>query len=243
MRRFHAPPENFTGENAWLNSDETKHLRDVLRLRAGDEISVFNGAGREYLCRIESVQKHRADLKVVREISPKSPESNLQLTLGVALLKGEKFDLVIQKAVELGVQKIIPLETARADIRIKDSREIEKKLERWRRIMLEAAKQSGRASLAFIETPVKFESFTEQTAKTKILFAERNGTGLADLKVEKDSEIIVAVGAEGGWEDSEIERAREKDFQIVTLGGRVLRAETAAIVVCALLQNHFGDLR
>lgn len=243
MRRFYAPPENFTEAGVRLDADETKHLRDVLRLRQNDEVFVFDGAGSEFFCRVEAIQKHRADLKIISEVSPKSPESDLNLTLAVALLKGEKFDLVIQKAVELGARKIIPLETKRADVKIKDSREAEKKLERWRRIALEAAKQSGRARLTRIETPTKFEKFIETAVETKVLFAERNGAGLKNLELEKTSQMFAAVGAEGGWEDAEIEAARAKGFQIVTLGGRVLRAETAAIVVVALLQNHYGDLR
>lgn len=243
MRRFYAPPENFSDAIVALDADETKHLRDVLRLRTSDEIAVFDGAGREFRCRIESIEKRQAIIKVIEEIAPKSPESNLNLTLAVALLKGEKFDLVIQKACELGVQKIIPLETHRADVKLKDSRETEKKLERWRRIALEAAKQSGRARLMLVESPVKFGTFINaETEATKILFAERNGTNLDNLKVEADSEMLAVVGAEGGWEDSEIEKAQAADFQIITLGGRILRAETAAIVVSAILQNQYGDL-
>ena len=154
MRRFYAPKENFQSERVVLNPDETKHLRDVLRLRAGVKVNIFDGAGNEFLCEIESVSKKESILKVIEKVTPIAPKSNLNLTLAVALLKGEKFDLVVQKSVELGVSRIVPLKTKRADVKLKDD---EKKLERWRKIALEACKQCGRADLMQIEKTVDFE--------------------------------------------------------------------------------------
>lgn len=238
MRRFYTPKENFQANKAMLNLEETRHLRDVLRLREGAEVQVFDGEGKEFLCVIGEILKSETRLKIINEVAPSALESNLDLTLAVALLKGEKFDLVVQKAVELGVSKLIPLNTKRADVKLKES---EKKLERWRKIALEAAKQSGRAKLIQIEKPSDFEEFIATTSGTRILFAERNGAGFAEIKTAQ--QIIAVVGAEGGWEDSEIETARENGFQIITLGGRILRAETAAIAITAILQNNLGDLK
>jgi len=133
MRRFYAPKENFGKEKITLSLEETRHLRDVLRLREGEKVQVFDGAGKEFLCEIETIAKKETSLKIIEEIAPSSPESNLDLTLAVALLKGEKFDLVIQKAVELGVCKLVPLNTKRADVRLKDA---DKKQERWQKIAL-----------------------------------------------------------------------------------------------------------
>jgi 16S rRNA (uracil1498-N3)-methyltransferase len=243
MRRFYAPAENFSGQKVALGFEESKHLRDVLRLREGAEVFVFDGDGNEFRCEIESIGKRETVLIINGKVLPKSPESNLNLTLGVALLKGEKFELVVQKSCELGVCRIVPLETKRADVKIKDAREAEKKLERWRKIALEAAKQSGRARLMQIDPIVSFENFIASASGERILFSERSGEGLAKFPEKEISAMTAIVGAEGGWEVAEIEAAREKGFQIVTLGGRILRAETAAIVVSALLQNHFGDLR
>jgi len=238
MRRFYAPPGNFNGKEIILSQEETRHLHDVLRLRAGDKIQVFDGEGKEFLCAIENISKKETSLKILKEIAPAALESNLDLTLAVALLKGEKFDLVVQKAVELGVTKIVPLMTKRADVKLKDA---DRKIERWQKIALEASKQSGRTRLMRIETPVDFEKFVCQAEDAKILFAERSGESLTKIKADK--KITAVVGAEGGWEDSEIALAASNAFQIVTLAGRILRAETAAIAVSAILQNNFGDLR
>ena len=236
MRRFYAPPKNFNSEKIALNLEETRHLRDVLRLREGAEIQIFDGKGKEFSCAIEKISKKETELKIINEVAPRSPESNLGLTLAVALLKGEKFDFVIQKAVELGVTKFVPLNTTRADVKLKDG---EKKAVRWRKIVIEATKQCGRASLMEIESPINFEKFIATAKGARILFAEKNGESFS--AVETGKKLVAVVGAEGGWEDAEIEAARESGFQIVTFGGRILRAETAAVAICAILQHRFGD--
>lgn len=238
MRRFYAPKENFSNDKITLNVEETRHLRDVLRLRAGEKIRVFDGAGKEFLCAIENIAKKETSLLIIEETAPAAPESDLDLTLAVALLKGEKFELVVQKAVELGVCRLVPLNTKRADVKLKDG---EKKIERWQKIALEACKQSGRAKLMRIEPPVDFEKFIQTADGAKILFAERGGESFSAVKAGK--KITALVGSEGGWDDLEIEFAAENGFRIVTLAGRILRAETAAIAVSAILQNNFGDLR
>lgn len=237
MRRFYASIEQFQKETITLNLEETRHLRDVLRLKEEAQVQVFDGDGREFLCAVQAIGKKETVLKILEQISPTAPESDLDLTLAVALLKGEKFDLVVQKAVELGVTKLVPFNTTRADVRLKDA---DKRLERWRKIALEAAKQSGRAKLMIVEKPFDFKNFIETADGTRILFAERGGARFSDIKETK--KITAAVGAEGGWEAAEIESAREKEFQIVTFKGRILRAETAAISIAAVLQHRFGDL-
>ncbi len=237
MRRFYAPKEQFAQEIITLSLEETRHLRDVLRLRAGENVRVFDGAGDEFLCQIETIAKKETRLRIIEEIPPSASESNLELTLAVALLKGEKFDLVLQKAVELGVTKFVPVNTKRADVRLKDA---DKRLERWHKIALEAAKQSGRARLMQIELPQDFSQLIKSADGAKILFAERTGAGFNSIISSK--KITAFIGPEGGWEDSEIDLAAANDAQIVTLKGRILRAETAVITIASLLQNHFGDL-
>lgn len=242
MRRFFAPPENFGEKHILLNAEESRHLRDVLRLHIGSTVAIFDGEGNEFMCRIETIGRRdeSARMQIVEKIPPPSPESTLDLTLAVALLKGEKFEFVVQKAVELGVTQIVPLITIRADVKIKDERDALKKVERWQRIALEAAKQSGRAVVPKVEKPIEFESFVQNC--DGILFAERGGEKLHQTLTTKAKKLTAVVGAEGGWEDSEIELARASGFRIVTLGGRILRAETAAITVTALLEHLGGDL-
>ena len=236
MRRFYASKETFQGDKIILSLEETRHLRDVLRLRAGETVRVFDGEGREFSVEIENVGKKESVLKILEEVAPSAPVSDLDLTLAVALLKGEKFDLVVQKAVELGVKTLVPVMTKRADVKLKDS---EKKRARWQKIALEAAKQSGRADLMEIEFPLDFADFIKSANGAKILFAERGGESFSKIKSGK--KITALTGCEGGWEDFEIEAAKNSGFQIVTLKGRVLRAETAAISIAAVLQHRFGD--
>lgn len=242
MRRFYAPKENFRDKQIVLGLEETRHLRDVLRLRAGEIVRVFDGEGHEFSAEIVKIEKKETALKILEEVSPSAPTSNLDLTLAVALLKGEKFDLVVQKAAELGVTKLVPLTTKRTDVKTKDS---DKKLIRWQKIALEAAKQSGRADLMQIEETQDFTKFIENpvsqhlSVERFLLFAERSGESFSNI--ESGEKITAVIGSEGGWEDSEIEAARGNGFQIITLKGRILRAETAAIAVAAVLQHRFGD--
>ena len=237
MRRFYAPPENIAADTVSLELEETRHLRDVLRLRVGDEVNVFDGGGREFHCLIAAVDKRGSTLKIIAETSPVSPESPFPITLAAAILKGDKFDLVIQKAVELGIAAVVPILTARGDVRPKD---MDKRLGRWRRIAMEATKQCGRARLMSIGEPVSFGSLIA-SAKDAVLFSERGGSDLSPLETLK--KITAFVGPEGGWDDSELDLARSSGAAIVTLGGRILRAETASISICTILQHRFGDLK
>jgi 16S rRNA (uracil1498-N3)-methyltransferase len=155
-RRFYAPPEAFSADHAavTLTREETRHLRDVLRLRNGDKIHVFDGAGHEFHCEVQKISRETTHARVISEVTPACPESLLDLTLAVALLKGEKFDLVVQKATELGVTRIIPAVTTRSDMKIRAGGDAERKFSRWQRIALEATKQCGRARLIKIESPL-----------------------------------------------------------------------------------------
>ena len=237
MRRFYSPPDFFSNDTVTLSAEETRHLRDVLRLRAGDQVRIFDGEGHEFQAEIYEIARTSTALKIIAEVRPPSEESPLRLTLAAAMLKSDKFDLVVQKAVELGVAQLIPLETARSD---RSPRVAGKKTERWRKIALESAKQCGRAELMRIHEPIGLENVA--TVGTVLLFTERNGGALAPTIIA-GTEITAFVGPEGGWDDSELEFARSKAFQLVTFGGRILRAETAAIATAAILQHRFGDMR
>jgi len=271
-RRFYAPPEGFSpdGWSVQLSGEETRHLRNVLRLKAGDEIFLFDGMGKEFEGRVQTVARDSTEVSVIKPVDPAQPESDLNLTLAIALLKGEKFDLVIQKATELGVTRIIPVMTVRADVRIKSDADAERKMTRWERIALEATKQCGRARLMKIERPVRFsdlvrggdpdhsvgrEDASEDACApvkdaflnsgVRIMFAERQGASLPKVLSDgtnRRQTVTALIGPEGGWADDEIDQARAAGWKIVTLGGRILRAETAAIVAATLIQHLFGDL-
>ena len=256
-RRFYAPPDAFApdGASVLLTREETLHLRNVLRLRAGDEAFVFDGEGKEYVCVVvEADGRARSEtttLEVRGEVAAQQPESPLELTLAVALLKGEKFDLVVQKATELGVSRIVPVVTKRADVRLREGRDVTERTGRWRRLALEAAKQSGRARLPEVPAPVAFASLLANEATACggqaqcLLFTERNGRGLAETLRAWETrpiKLTALIGPEGGWEPEEIAQGRAAGWHLVTLGGRILRAETAAIVVTGLLQHLYGDL-
>jgi 16S rRNA (uracil1498-N3)-methyltransferase len=238
MHRFFALPESFRDERVLLDSGETRHLRDVLRLTEGANVTVFDGCGSEYSCTVAEIKKNETELLVISKQDPASPESSLKITVAAAMLKGEKFDLVVQKAVELGVIELIPLQTARCDVKPRDA---SKRVERWRRIALEASKQTGRASLMKVREPMDFNAYLSSGPPERvILFSERDGEKMPS---NFDGNTLTAiVGPEGGWDDDELRAARSANITVVTLGGRILRAETAAIAITAVLQHRFGDL-
>ena len=232
-----------------LAAEEARHLRDVLRLKRGDEAFVFDGEGREYRCLVAEAVRDGARLDIREEVEAARPESTLSLTLGVALLKSEKFDLVVQKTTELGVARVVPVLTKFADVRFKEAAEGERRVVRWKRIALEAAKQSGRARVPEINAPTPFASLVAglpaEDAEYRLMFSERAGLGLRETvgQWRKAPRALTAlVGPEGGWADEELEQASAGGWSVITLGGRTLRAETAAIAIAALLEHLFGDL-
>ena len=246
-RRFYAPSEAFNSHSRTvkLEADEARHLREVLRLKPGDEVFVFDGEGKEFRCTVETSRREAAILNVLTEVSPARPESPFELTLAVALLKSDKFDLVVQKTTELGVARLIPVMTKLADVKLKDGADSKKRLTRWRRIALEAAKQSGRALIPKIVEPTSFAELIEsEVSSVNVLFSEREGESWNSLNQPVAQNSLTAmVGSEGGWTDDELEAAKTAGWKVITFGGRTLRAETAAIAVATLLQHKFGDLK
>ncbi len=242
-RRFYAPPEAFADCAVTLSDDESHHLMRVLRLTIGDEIAVFDGCGNEYLCRFVAVQGKQGILERFSALTD-AVESPLALTLAQGLAKGEKFDFIVQKATELGVTRIVPLLSDYADVKL-NPQQAEKRLERWQRISLEALKQCGRRKLVEISQPLTLSEVLEANQKQPMLcFNERGGIGLqsALAQIVPQQPVSVLIGPEGGWSDAEIDLLNQHHSQAVSLGRRILRTETAAIVALALLQYMLGDL-
>lgn len=240
-RRFYAAPEDIDAKIALLSSEETHHLTRVLRLRVDDEAFVFDGCGREYRCRVSEIE-HRARLEIITELS-KEVESPASITLAQAMAKGEKFDFIVQKATELGVSRIVPLATDHADVKLREE-SVAKRVERFKRISMESLKQCGRRKLVEIASPIALEEFLKSSDAVMIVFSERGGQAInvALQDVSDDSSIAALIGPEGGWSESELNRMSERGCRFVTLGPRVLRTETAAIVALALIQHAIGDL-
>jgi 16S rRNA (uracil1498-N3)-methyltransferase len=250
-RRFYASPDEFDGSRVRLSPDESHHLLRVLRLAKGEQVYVFDGRGREFQCRFAEAAGRSAILEVVASLDDEV-ESPLRLTLAQGLAKGEKFDWIVQKATELGVSRIIPLAAEHADLKL-NREQAEKRVERWQRISLEALKQCGRRRLVEISGPRSLADLLaegaaaaglEEPQPTFIFFNERGGkrlgealSGLAD-----GGSVIALIGPEGGWSDREIGLMEARGCLSATLGRRVLRTETAALVALSLLQHLLGDL-
>ncbi|MEP6946971.1 MAG: 16S rRNA (uracil(1498)-N(3))-methyltransferase [Acidobacteriota bacterium] len=239
VHRFYAPRSAFIDGLIALGEHETHHLRDVLRLSIDDKISVFDGEGGEYLCSIDEISKRSATLVTLKQTPPSAPESQLDLTLASAMLKGDKFDLVVKKSVELGVTRLVPLITERCDARLKDAA---KKIERWQKIVIDATRQCGRATLMTVDEPTEFMVLARNHEENRlpVLFSERRGSSFDSMT--PGTKITALVGPEGGWSDAELVAAHINRVSVVTLGGRILRAETASIAIAAILQHRFGDI-
>ncbi len=236
--RFFAPPARHFDSRIVLDTEESHHLARVLRLLPGATVFAFDGNGAEYECEVARVSKEATELNVLARLS-NEVESPLQLTLAQALVKGDKFDWVVQKATELGVTRIVPLVTEHSEFRKAEGREL--RLQRWRRIALEATKQCGRRKLIELGEVQNFQQFCEaEPSGLRLIFSERGGKGLAEIAPAHS--VTLAIGPEGGWSESELKLSETLGFVPVHLGNRILRTETAAVAAVSLAQYLFGDL-
>src|SRR3954470_16638635 len=217
IRRFYIEPDKVSVDSgqAVLDHDETRHLRDVLRLREGTEVTVFDGKGREFLCVINAIKKDHAILDLVSEKEPAVTESPLKLTLAIAMLKGEKLDWVVQKATELGISKITLLDTEHSEVRTRNESDSGKRVSRLRRIALEAAKQSGRAVVPAIAGPLAIDQFLTNPGDVHRFFFTERGGGPLPERLTKNREALSALavtGPEGGWSEHEVAAAAKHSW-------------------------------
>lgn len=236
-RRFYISPDSIRDEVAILPPDQAHHLRDVLRIRSGEEVEVFDGSGNGYAGVVE-LQDSKVRVCGLKRLS--SQEWPVSLILAAALIKSAKFELVLQKATELGVDEILPLNTRLSDIRIPDAK-IPARLERWKRIIQEASKQCRRHASPHIHSPCDFENFLKSadfSSFPRFLFYEKAQKLWRPDPETFSRKLVLCIGPEGGWEDREIELARAADCQIVSLGPWTLRAETASIAAISILQHQ-----
>jgi 16S rRNA (uracil1498-N3)-methyltransferase len=229
------------GTRVTLAGGAARHVTRVLRLRVGEALTLFNGSGGEYAASIEQSQGGRVAVAIgePRAIERESP---LALTLAQGVSRGERMDLVVQKATELGVSGVVPVLSERSVVRL-TAQQAERRLNHWRAIAVAACEQSGRNRLPAIASPVPLKDFlrTNTDGSMRLLLSPAATATLADLP-RLVSAVTVLIGPEGGLAEAEQEAAVAAGFRPVRLGPRVLRTETAAITALALLQREFGDL-
>ena len=246
MHRFFVPPEWIDGKKVVMRGRQVHQLRDVLRLNGGDRIAVLDNSGREYQVELERVERGYARGAVVAVSTP--PEPRTAITLYQALLKASRFEFAVQKCTELGVARFVPVMCQRCVVRGPEAVS-ERKLERWRKIVVEAAEQSGRGRLPVLEAAVTFEQACGSATGFSLLPWEGEvALGLraalqGELHRSGDSlSVNLFIGPEGGFAPSEVDLARSCGVLPVTLGGRVLRAETAGLVAASAILYECGDL-
>jgi 16S rRNA (uracil1498-N3)-methyltransferase len=230
-----------SGANVTLSGSAANHVARVLRLRVGEELTLFNGSGGEFTGRIEAFTGTTVKVGVGAERACER-ESPLSLTLAQGVSRGERMDLVMQKATELGVTRLVPVLTERSVVRL-DTRQAERKLAHWRAITIAACEQSGRNRPPGVLAPVALGDFLRSDLKsdTRLLLSPTAELRIVEVPRPAHS-VTVLIGPEGGLTQEEQERARAAGFVGVRLGPRVLRTETAAIAALTLLQREFGDL-
>jgi 16S rRNA (uracil1498-N3)-methyltransferase len=239
VHRFFAPALDPGDEVVDLPRDEAEHLTRVLRLGVGDTVAVFNGRGDEFLARVVAAARRDARVHLMARVEP-APEASTPLTLVQAVLKGDKMDDVVRDAVMLGVSAIQPVVTKRTEVTVaailRGAR-----VERWQRIALASAKQSRRAVLPEILTPLPFETWLDEPpAAVRLMCVEPGIDGvelISALRTEAPpATAALVVGPEGGWDPAECTAAHARGLRLVSLGGRTLRADAVPIAALSVLQ-------
>ncbi len=256
MTRIFLPPEQLVSEDIRITGDQARHLALVLRVQPDESITVFDGHGFKYVCKIVDVHKKEITARLMGK-APYSAESPVSITLAQGIAKGEKMDLIIQKATELGVHHVIPLMTERSLVRHTG------KLDRWKKIALSASQQSGRDKIPEITEPLEFGEFLNNLQShpltppdlplsrgkniwrfSGIIFSEEyRARNLKQVLngFRKTTQITILVGPEGGFAKDEVIAAVQKGFIEASMGPRILRTETACIAAISMIQYELGD--
>ncbi len=247
MRRLFVPEGCLQGEVVRLRGGEARYLRQVLRLTTGEQFSAVLPDGTERIAAIGRVDEAGVEATLGEEL-PARADPRVDVRLRPALVKARKLDLVVQKCTELGASEVAPVLCDRSVAR-PDREGLAHKLERWERIALEAARQCGRREPPRVRAPVAFEAALREVRDlggTGLVLAPgaggHAGPGCGFLSPDAGEPISVLVGPEGGFTAAEVSAALEAGLRAVGLGRRVLRAETAAIAICALLMGELGEL-
>lgn len=243
MNRFFVSKKSFHGDKVLLGSDHAHQLRDVLRMKEGEHIVVLDNEGLEYDVVLTQVRREQV-IGQIEEKRPAAGEPAVQVTLFQSLLTRDKFEIVLQKCTEVGVTEFVPMVTERSLIRetfIKPE-----KVDRWQRIITEAAEQSHRGRIPKLSPPITFEQVLGGLANfdCRLIAWESQGQGIR-MVLRADNKnvprtVALLIGPEGGFSEREVELAKENSVTPITLGPRILRTETAAIVASALVLYEMG---
>ena len=244
MSRFYVPAPRIEKGMLRIEGNEVKHIRRVLRLKAGDGIIVFDSLGKEYEGTIVEEATSSVVIKI-QNIFLSKRDSPLEITLVQSLLKGEKMDYLIQKATELGVKEIIPFFSSRSVPLLEKSGRL-KRHHRWGRIAIEASKQCGRGVVPKIEPLQDYSEMLRMASpdSLRLILWEREGGKLKEVleRSKEKTRIFFIVGPEGGFSLDEVEEAKRAGFIPVILGKRILKAETASLCLLSILQYEQGDI-
>ena len=225
-----------------LPTGAAAHAVRVLRLRPGDPLTLFNGDGREYAARLVTAESRGASV-AIDSVAAADRESPLAITLVQAIARGEKMDWIIQKATELGVARIVPVSTARSEVRL-DATRADKRREHWRAVAIAACEQCGRNIVPAIDAPRELAAWPPETGAgdrgSRWMLCPGAGTRLRDLQPASGT-LTLAVGPEGGFDESDSGTLFDRGFRGLALGPRILRTETAGIAALAALQAIYGD--
>ena len=241
MNRFYVPFHAGL-KNLWIDSPESHHIIHVKRLKIGDSIIVFNGTGDEFEAEIEDIEDNRVNVRINQQRTI-SKENIVEIDIAFAIPKGKRSHLLIQKCTELGVHKLIPINYARSVVKLKDDCSV--KIEKWQKIAIEASKQCGRNTITEIGNVVDFDNILNTSDSYDLpLFAcsQSDSDNLKNTLQEhpKPNNILSFIGPEGGFTTNEIEMAKRAGCKFVSLGSQILRVETAAIAVSAILSYHYS---
>ena len=241
MPRFFVNSPLTVGESAVIDGADARHIAGALRMSAGERLTLCDGVGTDYTCTITAVNKDTV-CAAVDAAAPTATEPALAVTLYMGMPKGDKLELIIQKAVELGVTAVVPVITARSIVRV-DGKDAEKKRVRLQRIAAEAAGQSGRGIIPTVEAPISWKTALARLAgENTLLCYEGGGAPIGTLVTPADTTISLVVGPEGGFDPTEVEAVVAAGGRIATLGPRILRCETAPLAALAVLMEKSGNM-
>ena len=246
MDRFFTPKSNINLEQntCIIEGEDVKHISRVLRCKENDKLEVCDMDNNEYICEIREINKDNILLDIIEKVNIKR-ESSLKVKLYQGMPKGTKMELILQKLTEIGVDEIVLVQTKRSVTKI-DNKKEDKKIERWERIIYEAAKQSKRGQIPTLRGVLSFKEALKDMENNDLNLCpyenERTISIKECLKDVNASTIGIFVGPEGGFEEDEIEKIQDMDGKVVSLGPRILRTETASVVASSIVLYELSDL-